>query len=76
MGAGEGVGEGFGVGVQLGVEQLQALELGFQRAAFFGFFFVGVLNQLAKAVHTLVQGVEQQAEAGLVLLGKAFGFFF
>ena len=74
--AGEGLGEGLGVLVQPGVELLQAFELVFQREPLFGFFFVGVLYELAEALQFFAQGMEQLVELLAVLLGKTAAFFF
>ena len=60
----------FGIVVELGVEGLQAFELVFDGQAFFGFFFISLLNQLAEAVDAFVEWIEQLLEMVVVLLGK------
>ena len=69
-------GQRFSIVVELGVEGLQAFELVFDGQAFFGFFFISLLNQLAEAVYAFVERIEQLLEMVVVLLGKAAAFLF
>ena len=74
--AGQRGGQRFGIVVELGVEGLQAFELVFDGQAFFGFFFISLLDQLAEAVDAFVERIEQLLEMVVVLFGKAAAFLF